>query len=77
MSGEQLREQAARLLALSLRARENGRRAYADELAAQASEYLERAARADEAPPPPGSPKPANTQGAQQQQQPQQDKRKK
>jgi hypothetical protein len=65
MSATQLREQAARLLALSLRANDGGRIAEADELAVNASEFLDRAIKAEGA-----APTPAGTHVAQQQPQP-------
>ena len=70
MSAKQLREQAARLLALSLRANDDGRIAEADELALKASEFLDRAIKAEGAAP--TAPTPAETHVAQQQQQQQQ-----
>jgi hypothetical protein len=71
MSATRLREQAARLLALSLRASDDGRIAESDELAMNASEFLDRAIKAEGAAP--TAPTPAGTHVAQQQQQPQPD----
>ena len=70
MSATRLREQAARLLALSLRASDDGRIAESDELAIKASEFLDRAIKAEGAAP--TAPTPAETHVAQQQQQQQQ-----
>ena len=71
MSATRLREQAARLLALSLRASDDGRIAESDELAMNASEFLDRAIKAEGAAPTASTP--AETHVAQQPQQPQPD----
>ena len=66
---ERLREQAARLLALALKARERGDADLADQLTAQAAELLDKAPALN---PPPVAPEPSQ-HVAQQQQQPRSD----
>lgn len=66
---EMFREQAARLLALALKARERGDTKLADQLTEQAAQYLDKAGPLK----PPPMPTPSSTHVSQQQQQPQPD----
>ena len=68
---EQLRDRATRLLALALKARDNGHRQYADELTQLASEAFDQATDMERRLVP--DPKTPSQQPAQQQQQPQLD----
>ena len=67
---DQLRDRATRLLALALKARDNGHPQYADELTQLASEAFEQATDMERRAPAPPTPE-APQQAAQQQQQPQ------
>jgi hypothetical protein len=66
---ERLRILAARVLALALKARENGDSALADLLVRQATRYLERATAIEEAIRPPSSPPESSQPNVQQQEQ--------
>ena len=73
---ERRRERAARLLAMALRARENGQTQYADELTKLASNSLDEGEPAPNSPIPPHQAEPQRTAQQQQQQQPQPDPQK-
>ena len=72
---EQVRVRAARLFALALKAREDGKCDYADELTKLASEAFDHATRLEATAPPMPPVAAPSQQPAQQQQQPQPDKK--
>jgi hypothetical protein len=77
MKNSEQHEQAARLLALALKAREAGRLSEADELTARAAKYLDRATTFDTTTAPQAADAPQQVVQQQQQPQPEKDETKK